>query len=503
MRIALLFDAVFFEQDLYVSFIILQYGDVMKKKPHGDTMKKKPQEKTLKKKPQKKHKGTKSGLREYVEFLSPKQADVALSASKYNLALSNISGDLYDEPEASPLAKSWDNVYPIDPQEFIPMPLGATLSMLIDRVALGKNNKKKQVEVKSIGGERVYPVAVILPPGYTRTHLPAYHNSKNARQLPFFAYTAAALGSDGIYCAAIKTHDDLRWDPSQYNSIDLPKKIKQKIKLHKENRLLKHLSHCAVEYRCFTAQNIFYDRWEGGIPVSPACNARCGGCISKSDINEVPSPQDRIAFVPTVDEIVEIAVPHLNYGGIISFGQGCEGEPLMQSSLILEAVKKIRSITSEGTINMNTNASMPEVVGELADAGMDTIRVSLNSPLEHRYKKYFNPQQYSFFDVIKSIKTAKDKGMFVSLNYLFMPGVNDREEEWEAFAKFLKENPVDMIQIRNLNTDPDYYYSFMEKPEGKALGVRKYLETLKQEFPEIIVGNFSISKKKIEADKED
>jgi len=411
----------------------------------------------------------------------------------YHLALSNKSGDLFEEPKLMPTGRLGRDVVPMNDDDFIPIPPGSSLSMMIDRIALGRDKKKRIVEVKKIGKESMLPVATIIPPGYTRTHLPAYKRKKKARILPFFAYTATAIKGENIYCAAIKIHDDIRWDPMQYNSLDLPGKIKRKLKNHKNNRLLKHLSNCSIEYKCFTAQNIFYERWEGGIPVSPLCNARCGGCISENRIAGVPSPQDRIKFIPTVEEIVEIAVPHLETkGGIISFGQGCEGEPLLKGKIIASAIREIRNKTDKGTININTNASLPDIMDELFDAGLDSMRVSLNSVIEERYRKYFNPKGYEFGDVIESIKRGKEKGIFISLNYLFLPGINDREEEREVFFRFLEEHKIDMIQIRNFNIDPDYYFKIMDQPGGKSIGVKKYLDEIKNQFPGIKLGNFSI-----------
>ena len=57
-----------------------------------------------------------------------------------------------------------------------------------------------------------------------------------------------------------------------------------------ENCIITQLAHCALEYSCFTAQNIFYRRYEGGIPVSNACNAACVGCISEQAADCCPSP---------------------------------------------------------------------------------------------------------------------------------------------------------------------------------------------------------------------
>lgn len=410
----------------------------------------------------------------------------------FYVALADSYGDVFMEKGIVGRGRSGVDIVPLKDEDMIPLPACSSIMMLPDRHAVGGAGGK-EVVIKEIEGEKVFPAACIPPPGYTRTLLPAYKREKRAGVLPFFSYTALAWKDESLYCAAVRTHKDLRWDPAMYNSLDLKKKIKLKKKKHPKNRLLAHLEKCSLEYHCFTAQNIFYERWEGGIPTAAACNAACGGCISENRILGVPSPQDRINFVPTADEIAEIAIPHLNMeGGIVSFGQGCEGEPLTRVELIEEAIKKIRSVTSLGTININTNGSMPGALEKLFNAGLDSVRISLNSAIEERYSSYFQPKNYSFKDVLHSIDLALSKGVFTSLNFLYLPGVNDREEEADAFFKLLKSYPVDMIQFRNLNIDPDYYFKIMKNPKGGAMGTVKFIKTINDKFPKIKTGNFSI-----------
>ena len=51
--------------------------------------------------------------------------------------------------------------------------------------------------------------------------------------------------------------------------------------------------------------------------------------------------------MPSVAEISQLAVSHLETADnpIVSFGQGCEGEPLLQAETIDKAIKRIRSKT--------------------------------------------------------------------------------------------------------------------------------------------------------------
>jgi hypothetical protein len=61
-----------------------------------------------------------------------------------------------------------------------------------------------------------------------------------------------------------------------------------------------------MTYHCPAARNFAMGRWECPIPISPACNANCVGCISlQPDEEAIVSTQDRLNFKPTPEEIVD------------------------------------------------------------------------------------------------------------------------------------------------------------------------------------------------------
>jgi MoaA/NifB/PqqE/SkfB family radical SAM enzyme len=260
------------------------------------------------------------------------------------------------------------------------------------------------------------------------------------------------------------------------------------------NVLVQQLARCATEYGCFTAQNVFLRQGEAALPVSPACNARCIGCISEQEPDaQVKSAQERIRRRPTLDEITEIAVAHLDAvpEEMISFGQGCEGEPLLAAPLIAQAIRRVRTASSAGTIHCNTNASNPKALGQLIDAGLQSIRVSLNSVRETVYAAYYRPRGYGLADVVKSLRLAADRGVTISLNVLTHPGVTDDPEEVALFGELLAQFPIAMVQTRTLNVDPARYFEAAGRPKRKPLGMRNWLAWLKREFPNVAVGNFT------------
>lgn len=398
-------------------------------------------------------------------------------------------GEIREEPRLRALA--FDQ-RPLEVADLIPLPDGVTLSMMPDRLALGqKSNGTRQV----IPQTRGWAAAALLPIGYTRTHLPAYEKVPDTEPLPFFGYSAVAGLRGHLYVAALRTDEPRKWHPRAFNRAALNRHVREKLAAYPHNRIVAQHAHCALDYSCPTASNLFFERWEMAIAVSPGCNARCVGCISKQEEEDLVSPQDRLTFIPTVDEIVEVAVPHLEQAeeAIVSFGQGCEGEPLLQWRRIEQAIRAIRKRTGQGVININTNASNPRWLQRLYDAGLDTLRASTISGHQETYTAYYRPLGYTFADVRESLKRARDAGVYSSINLLCFPGMIDREREVEALLSFVRETGLRLIQLRNLNIDPEVLLPRMPELDslGKALGIRTLLDILRREVPEVEIGNFT------------
>lgn len=423
----------------------------------------------------------------------------------FSTVYSNEQGNIFEEPDLAALGRSWDEMWEIESGDMIPMPEGSTIVVLPGRHPLGLAHGSGEVlsvwtyeEVSGKGMERPgFAVAALLPIGFTRTLIPAYVSEERGRPatLPLYGYTAMAVRCGKPYVAARQTDDPGRWDPKAYNTRDLPGLVKDRLEESPNNRLLQQLATCSMTYSCPTAQNVFCRRWEGGIPISPSCSANCIGCISLQPSECCPSPQSRIDFVPSVEEIVEIAVPHLEEAGnaIISFGQGCEGDPLLQGETLSQAIACIRARTGRGILNLNTNAGLTTEMSKVLRAGLDSIRVSLISAREEMYNAYHRPRGYSLGNVIDSIKQAKGLGVYVSLNLLSFPGLTDREEEFEALSDFIDKLGIDMIQLRNLNIDPDILVQALPAPSEETMGIDNVIDRLRARFPHLRLGSFSPS----------
>lgn len=412
------------------------------------------------------------------------------------MLFSDNNGDIFEEPDYQLAVREGNNITVPDADVFIELPEGSDMFMLPGRFGYGKNIKTGKIELINKG----FAVASFISPAYTQIYLAAYKAEKDAPRLPLYAYTAVGWVDGKFYVPAIRIDSDIRQDCSQFDQEIVIRNAKIKCAEKSENRLIKHLSNCALTYFCPAARNYFLKRWEAPLPTSPSCNAQCVGCISYQPKKHKISPtQHRITFVPTPEEIAKIAIEHLETASnpIVSFGQGCEGEPLTVWKIIEQSIKLIRKKTGKGIINLNTNASKPEAIDILAKAGLDSIRVSMNSVREKYYNAYFNPVGYSFTNVIESIRIMRAYNKWVSLNYFVFPGFTDSIEEYETLLEFLNHNKPNMLQWRNMNIDTDWYLEILKDSfiNQETIGVLDMISNIKQKFPKIYHGYFNPGKK--------
>lgn len=376
----------------------------------------------------------------------------------------------------------------IDPHDLIELPPGSQLYLMPGRHAVGFNRATGRKAVI----DDAFAVAAFIPPSYTHTLLAPYVKLPDAPLLPLFSYTAVGWANGKYYVPAIRVDDAVKQLPTSFKPAEVEARVRQKIRDYPHNRLIVHHGKkCALEYGCPNAKNLFLNRWEAPVAVAAGCNANCLGCISFQPKDTTPSPQNRLDFVPTVDEIVELSVPHLDTApdAIVSFGQGCEGEPLLHGDLIETAIREIRKQTSFGVLHVNTNGSRPDVLEKLFKAGLDSARVSLNSLLPELYHRYYRPNNYTLDDVLRSLRIAVDMKKYTSINYFVFPGMTDGEEEISALESFLSRTPIQLIQWRNFNIDPSWYVDEVACGyDPRAIGVRPMMENIRARFPDVEFG---------------
>lgn len=405
---------------------------------------------------------------------------------------SDGEGKIFEDTSLYSVGRSGWDAMPIPEEDWMELPEGGNLYELPGRRGIGLDVKTGEMRLCLKG----WAVAAFIPPAHSGLYLAAFEALEDAPTLPLFCYVAAGWHNDKFYVPAIRIERDIRQEAKGYDDSKVQHGVEVLMKAYPHNRLVKHLAeNCALTYDCPAAKNYFMGRWECPIPTSPACNANCMGCISFQPEEEtIISPQDRLQFKPTAAEIVEFTVPHLETAPypLVSFGQGCEGEPLLMWETIKESIIEIRKHTQKGSININTNGSKPAAVEQLMQAGLNSIRVSLNSAQEDIYTKYYRPNNYKFEDIVESLRVVRKHGGWASINYFVFPGMTDSVAEYEALRELIITTDLSMIQWRSFNIDPDWYLGNMGIGEiGDCLGVKQMMELIHEEFPNVKFGYFN------------
>ena len=426
---------------------------------------------------------------------------MALQDSPY-LLYSDGEGQIFEDTSLYTVGRAGWDAYPIPVEDWIELPEGGNLYELPGRRGIGIDVETGEMRLCELG----WAVAAFIPPAHTGLYVSAYETlEEDAPTLPLFCYTAVGWLDGKNYVPAVRIEKDIRQDCEGYDQDIIDAGTQKLLANYSNNRLVKHLmENCCQTYTCPAARNLAMGRWECPIPISPACNANCIGCISfQPQEEEIISTQDRLTFKPLAAEVVEYTVPHLMTAPfpIVSFGQGCEGEPLLMWETIKEAIIEIRKHTSKGSININTNGSNPKAVAELAAVGLDSIRVSMNSAREDVYNAYYRPNNYTFADIKESIRVMSAAGKWTSINYFVFPGMTDSIEEYEALRKLIKDTGLKMIQWRNFNIDPDWYLGKIGFTEmGEIMGIKQMMELIQEEFPDLKFGYYNPPIERIKGD---
>ena len=415
-----------------------------------------------------------------------------------NMLYSDSKGRVYDHHYYRMAGFSGTSPISISDGDLIRMPEFSKLFYIPECPPIGLNPDKGNYEIVPeiiVDGIRTqcFAVAAFLEPGFVRSHLPAADYSAKSYTLPMWGYTAVGFRDNDYIATGFRIEYNNRWDPRNYDDRDLLPAIDEFNRSQGQGPLVEHLMHCATKNHCFAAKNLFLGRWEAPLPVSRGCNANCIGCLSLQPDPACESSHQRISFRPTRDEIVSLAVNHLKNAedAIVSFGQGCEGEPLTEYGLIADSVREIRKITSRGTINLNTNGSKPERIKLIAESGLDSIRISMNSARQEFYDAYYRPNDYTFDDVVESISLSRRLDLYTMINYLVFPGITDQEEEIDALRHLIQETGINFLHLKNLNIDPQLYLENMPLLDSKTVGMKNMMSILENEFDDLKLGYFN------------
>ena len=199
------------------------------------------------------------------------------------------------------------------------------------------------------------------------------------------------------------------------------------------------------------------------------CNFKCVFCQNNT-LSVVESEHDIRGDAVSPRELVNTAV---RYGsGSIAYTYS---EPTIYFELMLETAKLAKE---KGIKNvMVTNGYMSTEALDMISPWLDGANIDLKAFSEDFYKKHCGG---SLTPVLDTIKSMKEKGIWVELTTLLIPGLNTDEKELEGLISFISSVDTSMPwhvsrffpQHRLLSAPPTPTRSIFDAVElGKTMGL--------------------------------
>ena len=167
------------------------------------------------------------------------------------------------------------------------------------------------------------------------------------------------------------------------------------------------------------------------ISVTDRCNFRCRYCMPVEGLPWLPK-SDILSYEEIRDVVAELAPLGLRRLRITG------GEPTIRPQLAT-LVRFLRAVPGIEDIALSTNGvRLPEMAGELADAGLDRVNISADSLRADRIADI--ARRDLGFDPVRSALAAESAGLGpVKLNVVLMRGIND--DEIVDFARLTVAHP--------------------------------------------------------------
>ena len=213
------------------------------------------------------------------------------------------------------------------------------------------------------------------------------------RTLPLFGYTFACVVDDELH-----GRRDARPTKARIGSRAASPKASSKrdrrrtaSRLDPRNRTLAQLSVCAREYGCFTAQNVFLERGEAAIPVAPKLQRglrRLHLRARRRTRDPLAADAHRVRAGRRGARAHRRAPSRARRRRHRLVRSGLRGRTAVaRRPRSRAAIERIRAERANGTINLNTNGSLPKSLQRLIDAGLQAVRISLNSFRPRRLRR--------------------------------------------------------------------------------------------------------------------
>jgi GTP 3',8-cyclase len=186
------------------------------------------------------------------------------------------------------------------------------------------------------------------------------------------------------------------------------------------------------------------------ISVTDRCNFRCTYCMPAEGMDWLP--RSEVLTFEEIERIARVCVEHFGVDSIRLTG----GEPTVRAHLPVLVGKIAALRTGDGRpvdLSLTTNgATLRSVAGDLVDAGLRRVNVSLDTLRHDRFVELTRRNELDH--VLEGLDAAVESGLDpVKVNVVVMRGVND--DEIVDMATFGRERGVTVRFIEWMPLDAD------------------------------------------------
>ncbi|MBF82261.1 MAG: GTP 3',8-cyclase MoaA [Actinobacteria bacterium] len=202
------------------------------------------------------------------------------------------------------------------------------------------------------------------------------------------------------------------------------------------------------------------------ISVTDRCNFRCQYCMPEEGMDWTPREE-----LLTFEEIERLASLLVNKFGIESI-RLTGGEPTVRANLS-KLIEKLAKLDVDLSLTTN-GATLPLIAGDLYNAGLDRINISLDTLDRKRFETL--TRRDNLKQVLHGIETAKSVGFDpVKINMVVMKGVND--DEVLDFVSYGRENGLVVRFIEFMPLDADETWE-----KSKVMPQNEILELISSKY---------------------
>jgi len=176
------------------------------------------------------------------------------------------------------------------------------------------------------------------------------------------------------------------------------------------------------------------------LPVAPACNIQCRYCIRKFDCANESRPGITSTVLSPGNAIERIRTLLDRNENITVIGIAGPGDPLANGATF-EVLSSIKNEFPEIILCLSTNGLLlAEKLEDILEAGVRSITVTINAVAPRTAAKIYSRvsyrgRRYTGEDAAelllsnqwKGLYQAKEAGLAVKVNSVFIPGVNDKD----------------------------------------------------------------------------